>query len=94
MAKFDDGGFYIIVFDEIYMSDLQKLARIKKYREENPEKIIIATGDTSQLEPTISLSNQFDHDYYSDFCVNQIFKYDIYLEEIQRLKTDEYKKTY
>ena len=30
MAKFDDSGFDTIVFDEIYMSDLHKLTRIKK----------------------------------------------------------------
>ena len=78
MAKFDDTSFDTIVFDEIYMSDMNKLARIKKYCDENPDKIIIATGDTSQLEPINSLSNQFDYDYYSDFCINQIFKYEIY----------------
>jgi hypothetical protein len=88
MAKFDDSGFDTIVFDEIYMSDLQKLARIKKYCDEHPDKIIIATGDTSQLEPINSLSNQFKYDYYSDHCINQIFKYEIYLEENKRLKTD------
>ena len=81
MTKFDDSGFDTIVFDEIYMSDLQKLTRIKKYCDENPDKIIIATGDTSQLEPINSLSNQFDYDYYSDHCINQIFKFEIYLEE-------------
>ena len=68
------------------MSDLQKLTRIKKYCDENPDKIIIATGDTSQLEPINSLSNQFDYDYYSDHCINQIFKFEIYLEENNRLK--------
>ena len=86
MSKFDDSNYDTIVFDEIYMSDLQKLARIKKYCDDNPDKIIIATGDTSQLEPINSLSNQFDYDYYSDHCINQIFKYEIYLEENKRLK--------
>ena len=61
------------------MSDLLKLARIKKYCDEHPDKIIIATGDTSQLEPINSLSNQFDYYYYSDHCINQIFKFEIYL---------------
>ena len=78
MTKFDDSGFDTIVFDEIYMSDLQKLTRIKKYCDENPDTIIIATGDTSQLEPINSLSNQFDYDYYSDHCINQIFKFEIF----------------
>ena len=87
-TKFDDSEFDTIVFDEIYFSDLQKLARIKKQCDEHHDKIIIATGDTSQLEPINSLSNQFTYDYYSDHCINQIFKYEIYLEENKRLKTD------
>ena len=78
MKKFDDSAYDTIVFDEIYFSDIQKLAIIKKYCEENQDKIIIATGDTSQLEPINSLSNQFTYDYYSDDCINQIFKYEIY----------------
>ena len=55
------------------MSDFLKLTRIKTYCDEHPDKIIIATGDTSQLEPINSLSNQFDYDYYSDHCINQIY---------------------
>ena len=77
MSKFDGSEFDTIVFDEIYFSDLQKLARIKKYCDERPDKIIIVTGDTSQLEPINSLSNQLTFDYYSDHCINQIFKYEI-----------------
>ena len=81
MTKFDDSNYDTIVFDEVCMSDLQKLARITKYCDEHSDKIIIATGDTSQLEPINSLSNQFDYDYYSDNCINQIFTYEIDLEE-------------
>ena len=50
MAKFDDSPFDTIVFDEIFFSCVRKLARIKRYCEERPEKIVIATGDTNQLE--------------------------------------------
>ena len=88
MSKFDDSEFGTIVFDEIYFSDLQQLARIKKYCDEHPDKIIIATGDTSQLEPINSLSNQFKYDYYSDRCINQIVKCEIDLAENKRLKPD------
>ncbi len=56
MTKFDDGNDETNVFDEIDMSDLQKLARSKKYCDEHSYKIIIATGNTSQLEPINSFS--------------------------------------
>ncbi len=52
-----------------------------------PIKNIIATGDTSQLEPINSLSNQFKYDYYSDHCIKQIVKYEIYSKENKILKT-------
>ena len=93
MKKFDDSGFDTIVFDEIYFSDIQKMARIRNYCDENPDKIIIATGDTSQLQPIEELSNQFKFAEYADNCINQIFKYEIYLEENTRLKSDDEKKS-
>ena len=49
MAKFDDSPFDTIVFDEIFFCSVRKLARIKRYCDEHPEKIVIATGDTNQL---------------------------------------------
>ena len=74
IEKFDDSAYDTIVFDEIYFSDIQKMARIKKYCDANPDKIIIATGDTSQLQPINELSNQFEYAEYADNCINQIFK--------------------
>ena len=58
---------------KFYFSDIQKMARIKKYCDANPDKIIIATGDTSQLQPINELSNQFEYAEYADNCINQIF---------------------
>jgi hypothetical protein len=92
MEKFDDSAYDTIVFDEIYFSDIQKMARIKNYCDRNPDKIIIATGDTSQLQPINELSNQFEYAEYADNCINKIFKYEIYLEENKRLKSDDDKK--
>ncbi len=60
MNKFDDSAYDSMVFDEIYFGDIQKMARIKNYCDANPGKIIIATGDTSQLQPINELSNQFE----------------------------------
>jgi hypothetical protein len=68
------------------------MARIKNYCDRNPDKIIIATGDTSQLQPINELSNQFEYAEYADNCINQIFKYEIYLEENKRLKSDDDKQ--
>ena len=50
VAKFDDTIYDVIVFDEIYFVDIHMLSRIKKYSETNLDNIIIATGDTNQLE--------------------------------------------
>ena len=44
MAKFDDSGYDAIVFDEIFFCSVRNLARIKRYCESNPEKIVVAKG--------------------------------------------------
>ena len=59
-AKFDDSSFDVIVFDEIYFASVRMLAKIKRYSENNPNKIILATGDTNQLETIDIISNQLD----------------------------------
>ena len=62
MAKFDDGPYDTIVFEEIFFCSIRKLARIKRYCEEHPDKIVIATGDTSQLESIDCITNQHNYD--------------------------------
>jgi hypothetical protein len=57
------------------------LAKIKKFCIENPDKIIIATGDTCQLEPINEYTNTKNYEEYADECINQIFPFEIYLEE-------------
>ncbi len=47
MAKFDDSPYDTIVFDESFLSSVRKLARIKRYCDENPEKKAIASGDAN-----------------------------------------------
>ena len=64
MAKFHDSKYDTIVFDEIFFSSIRKLARIKRYCDEHPEKIVIATGDTSQLESIDCITNQHNYDEY------------------------------
>lgn len=87
MAKFDDSPFDTIVFDEIFFSCVRKLAKIKRYCEERPEKIVIATGDTNQLECIDCITNQHDYDTYYNRCVDMIFPDSMHFKENKRLKT-------
>ncbi|MFM7986614.1 MAG: hypothetical protein ACKPKO_45595 [Candidatus Fonsibacter sp.] len=64
MAKFDDNNYDTRVFDEILFCSVRNLARIKRYCESNPDKIIVATGDTDQLECIDCITNQNDDDEY------------------------------
>ena len=73
MAKFDDSPYDTIVFDEIFFSSVRKLARIKRYCKEHLEKIVIATGDTNQLESIDCITNQHNYDEYYNKCVDLIF---------------------
>ena len=89
MSKFDSSSYDVIVFDEVYFSCIKKLAQIKQYCEAYPDKIVISTGDTNQLEPIEKLSNLIDYDEYADHCVNSIFNYEVYLTIPKRVKSDE-----
>jgi len=60
IAGFDDSPYDTIVFDEIFFYNIKNLCRIKRYCEQKPEKIIIATGDTCQLKAIDPISNQLN----------------------------------
>ena len=87
ISKFDDTAYDVIVFDEIYFANIRMLARIKKYSEQNPNKIILATGDTNQLETIDLVSDQIDYETYMDHCIDTIFPTGITLQENKRLRT-------
>jgi len=89
MKRFDDSPYDVIVFDEIYFANITMLAKIKKYSENNPDKIVIATGDTCQLETIDLISSEIDYDEYMNHCINIIFPNNICLKENKRLKTEE-----
>ena len=78
----------LLFFDEIYFSCIQKLAKINNYCKNNIDKILIATGDTKQLPPIASLSNQHEYTMYADHCINSIFSHEIFLMENKRLKSE------
>jgi len=93
MAKFDDSSYDTIVFDEIFFASVRKLARIKRYCDEHPDKIVIATGDTNQLECIDCITNQHDYDEYYNKCVDLIFPDNMYFKENKRLKRKKDKET-
>ena len=81
MSKFDDSSYDVIVFDEIYFLATHMLAKVKRYIENNPQKIILATGDTNQLETIDLVSNHIDYDVYTEMCVDTLFPTNIMLHE-------------
>ena len=93
ISKFNDAGYDVIVFDEIYFANVRMLARIKRYSDLHPNKIILATGDTNQLETIDFVSNQLDYETYMDHCIDTIFLNNLTLRENKRLKTQADKDT-
>ncbi|MFM7978711.1 MAG: hypothetical protein ACKPKO_05295, partial [Candidatus Fonsibacter sp.] len=93
MAKFDDSGYDTIVFDEIFFCSVRHLARIKRYCDNNPDKIVVATGDTNQLECIDCITNQHDYDEYYNRCVDLIFPMGMFFRENKRLKSKKDKET-
>ena len=89
MKRFDDSPYDVIVFDEVYFANITMLARIKRYSENSPNKIIIATGDTCQLEAIDLISSEIDYDVYVNHCIDMTFPNNVYLYGNKRLKTDE-----
>ena len=87
VCKFHDSSYDVIAFDEIYSSSIHTLRKILKYCNDNPDKIIIATGDTDQLKPISDYSNVKDYKIYADEIINYIFPNEIYLFENKRLKS-------
>ena len=89
VKTFDHSDYNIIAFDEIYFSSVRMLAKIRRFCLEHTEKIVVATGDTSQLPPVSLYTNTREYADYADECINTIFPYEIYLKENKRLKTKE-----
>ena len=65
------------------------MVRIKRFCDENPNKIVIATGDTLQLECISEITNTQDYDDYSNNCINMIFPNEVMLNMSKRVATDE-----
>ena len=90
LEPFDFTEFDVVVFDEIYFSNLNIYWRIKQFVEQNKHnKIIIATGDTKQLKPVQEITNTQDYELYTDNIIDTIFTHNIILNECKRLNTQE-----
>ena len=62
------------MFDEIYFSSIRMLVKIRIFCSANPGKIVVATGDTSQLPPVEQYTNTKEYAAYADECINIIFQ--------------------
>ena len=90
LAYFDHSDFDCIVFDEMGQIGGYLLNKIRQFINTNSDdKIIIGTADGKQLKPIGDLTNTQDHEKYLNKCLNQIFKYKIYLKICKRVKTEE-----
>ena len=80
----------MIVFDEVYFSDINIYWRIKQFVEQNKkDKIIIATGDCMQLKSIQPITNTLDYETYVEGIIDNIFEYNSLLKECKRLNTQE-----
>jgi len=89
LEKFDYSGVDVIVFDEIIFHNVGKWALIWDFCKNNPDKIVVATGDTNQLKNPERVSNVMSFEKYADHCIDLIFENNIMLYECKRLKTEE-----
>ena len=85
LPQFDYSSFDIIVFDEIYMSNLYVLDKVGQLIKNNPDKIVIATGDVKQLQGVEIMTNCQNLATYFDNCLDKILKYNIFLTACKRV---------
>ena len=92
LSKFDYSGYDVIVFDEIIFHNVGKWVLIWDFEKNNPDKIILATGDANQLKNPERVSNVISFEKYANHCINLIFKNNIMLYECKRLNSEEDRK--
>ena len=85
LPSFDYSSYDIIVFDEIYMSNLYVLNKVRLFMQNNPDKMVVATGDVKQLQGVEILTNCQNPATYIDDCLNTMFEYNIFLTICKRV---------
>ena len=86
LEPFDFTGYDVIVFDEIYFSNLSTYWRIKQLVEQNKHnKIRIATGDTKQLKPVQEITNTQEYETYTDSMIDNVFQHNTFYQNVRDL---------
>ena len=85
LPSFDYSPFQIIVFDEIYMSNLYVLDKVRQFIKNNPDIIVVATGDVKQLQGVEVMTNCQNPATYMDNCLDIVFRYNIFLQICKRV---------
>ena len=67
------------------MANLYVLNKVRLFIQNNPDKIVVATGDVKQLQGVEILTNCQDPATYMDNCLGTIFKYNIFLTICERV---------
>ena len=89
LPEYDHSDFDCVVFDEMGQVWSIHIKQDKAFHKQSNNKIIIGTADGKQLPPIVDLTNTQDHEKYPNQCLNQMFKYQIYLTICKRVKTEE-----
>ena len=85
LPAFDYSPFNVVAFDEVYMSNLYVLDKVRRFIKENPDIIVIGTGDVKQLQGVEVMTNCQNPAVYIDNCIDIVFKYNIFLEVCKRV---------
>ena len=85
LPAFDYSPFNVVVFDEVYMSNLYVLDKVRRFIQENPDIIVIGTGDVKQLQRVEVMTNCQNPAVYIDNCIDIVFKYNIFLQVCERV---------
>ena len=85
LPAFDYSPFNVVVFDEVYMSNLYVLDKVRRFIQENPDIIVIGTGDVKQLQGVEVMTNCQNPAVYIDNCIDIVFKYNIFLTICKRV---------
>ena len=85
LPAFDYSPFDVVAFDEFYMSNLYVLDKVRRFIKENPDIIVIGTGDVKQLQGVEVMTNCQNPAAYIDNCIDIVFKYNVFLEVCKRV---------
>lgn len=84
IKSYDLSKHNTIIFDEALLYTPDRLKRLARLINENPDKVFIATGDTEQRNPI-----GFNDSKYLEHCMNVMFRHQILFKDIKRLSNDE-----